>query len=185
MQRALIGGIFVGGAGTRMGGRRKDLLRTASGETLRDRWLRLFAEVGVPTVFVGGGEAGALADEGSGAGPLGGLAALLAHAGDGRAISVACDMPFVTREMLEHLISAPSATVVAPKRDGRWEPFFAVWDARAALPSVRARIAARELALQGALDALDAHELSLDDREARLLFDWDTPEDVSSRRDLA
>lgn len=181
MQRAILGGIFVGGAGTRMGGRRKDLLRTASGEALRDRWVRLFAEVGVPSVFVGGGEAGALTDEGSGAGPLGGLAALLERAGEGRAISVACDMPFVSRELLERLVRAPSAPVVAPRRNGRWEPFFAAWDAPIALPIVRARIAARALAIQGALDALDASELALSEDEARLLFDWDTPEDVTAR----
>ena len=182
MQRAVVAGIFVGGSGTRMGGRRKDLLRTASGETLRDRWVRLFTEAGIPWVFVGGGDPGALADEGVAAGPLGGLAALLAHAGDRRAVSVACDMPFVSRELLERLVAAPVAPVVAPRRDGRWEPFFAVWDSRTALPIVRARLAAAQLSLQGALDALGATELPTSDDEAALLFDWDTPEDVDSRR---
>ena len=162
-----------------MGGRRKELLPTVSGETIRDRWVRLFAEADVPWVLVGGGEPGALVDEGAGAGPLGGLAALLARAGGERAVSVAGDMPFVSPALIDRLLDAPPAVVVAPRHGPRWEPFFAIWDAGQALPLVRARIAAGALSLQGVFDSLDAKELPLSEEEARLLFDWDTPEDVS------
>lgn len=181
MQHSAIGGIFVGGAARRMGGRPKELLRTASGETLRERWERLFAEVGVPVVLVGGREPGALIDEGTDAGPLGGIAALLAHTvrvGAGHAITVAGDMPFVSRVLLERLLAAPAATVVAARREGRWEPFLARWDAQRALPVVRARLAANQRALQGALDALGAAELALSSEETAQLVDWDTPADV-------
>ncbi len=178
-----IAGIFVGGAATRMGGAAKELLLTAKGETIRARWERTFAEVGIAIVLVGGREPGALVDEGTAAGPLGGLAALLARAGDGHAIAVAGDMPFVTAAMVKKLAASAPRTVVAPRRDGRWEPFFSIWNAAACLPVVRARIAAGSLALQGTLDALGAEELALADDEKANLFDWDTPEDVKRRRE--
>ena len=179
---SVIAGIFVGGAATRMGGARKELLATPSGETIRARWERTFAELEIPCVVVGGPAPGALPDEGAGAGPLGGLAALLAHAGTRYAIAVAGDMPFVTSAMVARLAASTPRTVLAPRRDGRWEPFFSIWNAAQCLPSVRARIASGALALQGALDALGADELALDDDEKRNLFDWDTREDVARER---
>ncbi|CAN5666660.1 hypothetical protein BH09MYX1_BH09MYX1_50640 [soil metagenome] len=161
-----------------MGGARKELLATASGETIAARWERLFAEVGVRTVIVGGGANGALVDEGDDAGPIGGVAALLAHAGEGFAISIAGDMPFVTRPMIARLVRATPRTVLAPRRDRRWEPFFAIWNARVVLPIVRAHIASGALALHALLDAAAAEAFALDDDEARNLFDWDAPADV-------
>src|SRR5438067_774631 len=48
-----LAGIFVGGESKRMGGRPKGLLVAPSGETIVERWLRMFRALGVPTVLVG------------------------------------------------------------------------------------------------------------------------------------
>src|SRR5262249_43557820 len=106
----MILGIFAGGRGTRMGGRDKALLSAPdTGETLLARARRLGEELGFECVVVGGparGELRVLADDPPGIGPLGGLGALLAYAGDRPAIALACDMPFVTEDMLARLASS-------------------------------------------------------------------------------
>lgn len=184
----VLGGLFVGGASRRMGGRPKGLLPGPSGESLVARWAGLFAAIEVPLVLVGEHEAYAgvglpcLRDEGADLGPLGGLLALLARAGGGRAVAVACDMPYVSEGLLRRLLSAPPAPAVAARRDARWEPFFARYDAARVLPVARARASRRERALQGLLDQVGATELPLSAAEARELRDWDTPQDVARGR---
>jgi molybdopterin-guanine dinucleotide biosynthesis protein A len=177
-------GIFVGGRGTRMGGVAKGLLPTESGETVVSRWQRLFASIGVPAVLVGQHEAyGALealtlADDPRGIGPLGGLIALLTTATDGRAFAVACDMPFVSLELLQKLAAHPShAPIVAPRRGDRWEPLFARYDAPRVLEAARARVHRGEHSLQGLLDEVGAEALPVTSAEANELRDWDRPED--------
>jgi molybdopterin-guanine dinucleotide biosynthesis protein A len=115
-------------------------------------------------------------------GPLAGLVALLGRAGAGSAIAVACDMPFVTERLVRRLVDAPWAHAVAARREGRWEPFFARYDAAAALPIASARLRRAELSLAGVLDELGAHPLVLLPHEASELDDWDTPSDVRVRR---
>lgn len=189
MHASLVAGIFVGGSSSRMGGRPKGLLRAPSGETLVERWKGLFATLGIPCVLVGerAKEAYAaagldvLADERSAEdlGPLGGLLALLGHAGDRAAIAVACDMPFVSLELLRRLAETRSpAPALAARRDERWEPFFARYDAKAVLPTARAHADARRGSLQALLDAVHAEELPMSAAEHAELRDWDTPEDT-------
>jgi molybdopterin-guanine dinucleotide biosynthesis protein A len=179
---AIVAGIFVGGASRRMGGRPKGLLVTSSGETIVARWRRLFDELAIPCVLVGrkapyeplGMET--LADEPPDIGPLGGLVALLSRAGVGRAIAVGCDMPFVSSELLQKLVTFSSATpAVAPRRDDLWEPLFARYDAPAALAVARRLVDSGRHALFGVLDALGAEALPMSDDELALLRDWDAP----------
>ena len=179
-----LAGIFVGGQARRMGGIAKGLLTVGAGETLVARWRRLFAELGWPSVLVGRHDAYAdtnvesIADNPSGIGPLGGLAALLVRAGEGRAIAVACDMPFVSVELLGKLASYPSpAPVVAARTGSLWEPLFARYDAARVLPSAEKRIRSGEHGLQGLLDAVAAEALPLEPAEIAMLRDWDRPED--------
>lgn len=189
-----VAGIFVGGAARRMGGRPKGLLRAPSGETLVQRWHRIFAACAIECVLIGDHPAYAhegitmMSDayEGSDTsekqGPLAGLVALLGRAGTGSAIAVACDMPFVTERLVRRLVDAPWARAVAARREGRWEPFFARYDAAAALPIASAHLRSGELSLAGVLDELGAHPLVLLPHEASELDDWDTPSDVRARR---
>jgi molybdopterin-guanine dinucleotide biosynthesis protein A len=182
MMRRVIGGIFVGGASTRMGGRPKGLLEAPGGGALVERWRRLFAGIGAEVVLVGANPAyahlgmEALADAVEGVGPLGGLVALLERAGDAYAIAVACDMPYVSPALVARLAHAPPATAVAPRSGKGWEPFFARYDARAALALASAHAAAGR-SMQSVLDARGT-ELALTDAERAELRDWDSPGDV-------
>ncbi len=180
----VVAGIFVGGSGSRMGGVAKGLLVAPGGGSLVDRWRALLGDLGVRAVLVGehpaysGVALEALADEPRGIGPLGGLVALLRCAGPGRALALACDMPFVSRGLVEHLLAfAPSAPVVAPRKDGLWEPLCAAYDAAAVLPIAIERAAQGARSLQGLLEQARAVELPLDDARFAELRDWDHPDD--------
>lgn len=179
----LVVGVFVGGASTRMG-RTKALLAAPEGVTLVERQVRLARAIGAEVVLVGRRDdvpaiAPVLDDARVDAGPLGGLVSLLTHAGERPAIALACDMPFVSEDLLARLAEAPPALVLAPRREGRWEPLCARYDASRVLPVARETLARGALAMQGLLDALGAVELVLEPGEASLLDDWDTPTDVS------
>ena len=180
-------GIFVGGAARRMGGVAKGLLPAPDGTgSLVDRTANFARGLGLEVVLVGEHPAyaalglGVLADAETGQGPLGGLVALLARAGTGRAIALACDLTFVERRLLSTLATAPiGAAVLAPRRDGIWAPLAARYDAARVLPIARERLGRRERSLQGLLDAVGADALSLTPQDERMLTDWDTPDDVA------
>jgi molybdopterin-guanine dinucleotide biosynthesis protein A len=186
----LLVGIFVGGASTRFGGHPKGLLRGPSGATLVERLVAHCAALAIPCVLVGRRPeyahllAETLDDEPAGIGPLGGVIALLRRAGAGSCVAVGCDMPFVSRELLAALATvATAAPAVAVRRDDRWEPMFARYDAPRALPVALARAAAKQRSLQGLLDVLGAAELALPIDAHRQLDDWDTLEDMRRRAD--
>jgi molybdopterin-guanine dinucleotide biosynthesis protein A len=180
-------GIFVGGAARRMGGLAKGLLAAPDGTgSLVARSASLARDLGLEVVLVGEHAAYAdlglpmLADAPPGIGPLGGLLALLEHAGSRSAVALACDLPFVDRATLERVATSPStAAAIAPRREGRWEPLLCRYDPARVLPVARTRLAGGALALQGLLDAVGADALSLGDADPRVLSDWDTPDDVA------
>ena len=183
-----LAGIFVGGAGKRMGGVAKGLLRTEDGTTIVERLRGMLEQLGLRVVLVGAGAAYAglglevVADEPSGIGPLGGLSALLRCADDAWVIALACDMPFVTGEIVERLLAASNdAPIVAPRRDGRWEPLCARYDPARVIAHALALARTRDHSLQRLLRDSGAVELPLGPQEADLLRDWDTPEDAVER----
>ncbi len=168
-----------------MDGRPKGLLVGPSGETLVQRWLTLFAALGITAVLVGRNDAYAglaieqLGDDPPGIGPLGGLIALLSRADSlvsGRAgsppadrdvIAVACDMPYVSLALLEKLAAyAPGASAVAPGDSRGWEPLFARYSAGVALG-------------RGLLQDLSVEPLPLTEDEIAQLRDWDAPGDLT------
>jgi molybdopterin-guanine dinucleotide biosynthesis protein A/hemerythrin-like domain-containing protein len=186
--RPLVAGIFVGGASTRFGGRPKGLLEAPAGGTIVEVLRGHLEALAIPWVLVGrraeyaGVPAETLDDSPPGIGPLGGLLALLRRAGDGRAIAIACDMPFVSRELIARLAGAVTdAPAIAPRRNGRWEPMFARYDAQRSLAVAEARATGGRRSVQGLLDELGASELTLTSDEQRMLEDWDSPEDMERR----
>ena len=181
-----LAGIFVGGSGTRMGGVAKGLLAAPGGAgTLIDRWRSVLGEAGIDrVVLVGRHPAYArvegletIDDEPPGIGPLGGLVALLRRAGDATALAFACDMPFVSRGLVERLVAAAPAPVVAPRREGRWEPLCARYDATRVLPLAMRAAAGPRHGVGRVLDEAGAVELPLGPGEAAELDDWDSPAD--------
>jgi molybdopterin-guanine dinucleotide biosynthesis protein A len=181
----MIAGVFVGGAGRRMGGRAKGTMEAPGGGTIVDRWIALLRSVGVARILLvgrhpayGGFDLETIDDEPGGIGPIGGLVALLRRATPGHALALACDMPYVSRALTARLIAAPGAPIVAPWLDGRWEPLFARYDADPVLPLARQQIVAARHSLQPLLERGGAVPLDLAPGEARELRDWDTIEDT-------
>jgi molybdopterin-guanine dinucleotide biosynthesis protein A len=183
----VLAGLFVGGAGARLGGVAKGNLAAPGGETLVQRSTRLLEGLGLTVVLVGR-HAGyqdrlhaVVEDDPPGIGPLGGLVGLLRHAGHARVLALACDMPFVSAALVRELLAfAPAAAIVAPRREGKWEPLCAVYAARVVLPLAAARVARGARSLQGLLDEVGATELPLEESRYSELADWDTPDDLVS-----
>ena len=186
----MIAGLFVGGAALRMGGRPKGLLPSPDGSgALAARLVRICEAAGMRPVLVGrspeterllpGLER--IADRPGGIGPIGGFAGLLAAAGAGGAVTLACDMPAVDEALLRRLLAAaPEAPLLAPRDEaGRWQPFFARWEAARALPWIEAAIERGERSMQRLFDR-HATALTLDAAAWRSLRDWDTPADVAA-----
>lgn len=170
-------GIFVGGRSRRMEGFPKALLRTADDETLLARTVRVVREAGLEPVLVGGDvgstDVPVVADARPSSGPLGGIVALIA---DRSAIVVACDMPGLNAADLRRLATIPSeAAVVAPRRDDRWEPLFARYDARAHAVAAR-RLGEGQLALQGFIDEVGGEVFAI---ERAALEDVDTVDEAA------
>jgi molybdopterin-guanine dinucleotide biosynthesis protein A len=192
MTRSLLVGLFVGGRATRMGGTPKGLLAAPdTGEELAARLVRIARETipGADIVLVGEAtnyaalELPTIADDPIGQGPLGGLHALLAEgvSRERDVIALACDLPYVTGDLLARLAThAPGAHAVAPRTTDLWQPLFARYDAARCRPIATSLLDGGRRALHGVLDALrtDAVALPLREEDARLLDDWDAPEDV-------
>jgi molybdopterin-guanine dinucleotide biosynthesis protein A len=187
-----VAGVFVGGQSSRMGGQPKGLLPAPEGGTLVERCCRVLAGAGIDDVVLVGAQAAyaplglpMLDDAPPGTGPLGGMLALLGYAAGARApfaIALACDMPFVSAGLIARLRDAAPAAIVAPRRDGRWEPLCARYSWGAAALGER-RVASGDYSLQRWLDQGQAIELSLSPEEAQELRDWDTPTDMALARD--
>lgn len=185
-------GIFVGGAGTRMGGVPKGLLRAPDGSTLVARLIDVCrkacpeAELYLVGASEAYGELGlhALTDEPPDAGPIGGLGALL-RAADARgaelALAIACDLPFLNERVVERLAkSSGGAAAWVPLVDGHLQPLCAAYAPRACLAALEAALARGKRSLMSVLDELGPRleKLTLDAADEPALRDWDTPEDV-------
>lgn len=184
-------GLFVGGKARRFGGIPKGWLEAPDGQSIVERTVRITRAVIPEATLVLVGDAGAyerlglqaIADAPSGIGPLGGLAALLAEAerrGAHSALALACDMPFLSTDLIRRLCqSAPEAPVLAPHPPG--QPWYALTAryATAVLPVFRAMIADGEHKLQRLFERVPgATALSLSEQELAVLVDWDSAEDV-------
>ena len=74
------------------------------------------------------------------------------------------------------LLDAPDAAVVAPVRDGRFEPLVARYDAARVLATAWSRLERAERSLQGLLAEGRASPFVWTRPDE--LDDWDTPDDV-------
>lgn len=186
--------IFVGGGSTRMG-RPKGLLSTpGGGPPIVARLIDIGGKADLHPFFVGdsrayqalpsAAETPRVDDDPADAGPLGGLRAALrfaqAHGGT-HVVSVACDMPFVTVEVLRALRDEESlAPVVAPRRhaDAPWEPMLARYQAASVLPVLERSLLAGDRSFQRLFARLEVDPLEATASVLRALDDWDTPHDV-------
>lgn len=181
-------GILIGGRATRMG-RVKGLIEIKSGLTILDHLLAITRQAGLTPVLIGAcsetearyPELPRLDDAPRGVGPIGGLLALLRAAeqtGSPSVILLGCDLPHLTVKVLDHLLAAPPAPLVAPRVEGRWQPLCARYEVAACLPVVEQLVRDGRHALQAVCDAARAVELPLPAADHASLVDWDRPEDV-------
>lgn len=122
--------VLAGGEGRRIGGGKP--LRILGGETLLARALasaRHFSDriaIAADVAEIGPQDVPVLADLPDCPGPLGGLAAGLAWAGDARLLTLPCDMPFAPADLLERLGAVDAPAVVATS-GGFLHPVCALW----------------------------------------------------------
>jgi molybdopterin-guanine dinucleotide biosynthesis protein A len=123
-------------------------------------------------------------------GALGGIYTALYYATQSHILCVACDMPFVVRSLLEHLIGLiPDGDVVMPRLDGEAEPFRAIY-ARTCLGPIRAALdAGRRRVISFFPDVrvrfVDEAEIERFDPARLSFFNVNTPEDLEQARRMA
>ena len=112
--------------------------------------------------------------------PLTGIIAALQAAGDRPVLAVACDMPFVTAELVADL-AGHTAPLVVPEADGRLHPLLARWHPSllpALLDALEREAPLQVVAAELAAQRLGAGELRRFGDPARLLFNVNAPGDL-------
>jgi molybdopterin-guanine dinucleotide biosynthesis protein A len=124
-------------------------------------------------------------------GALQGLRTALRAASHPRVLVVACDMPFLRRPLLEHLLhlSQEDADVVVPKNGRFYEPLHAVYQTRV-LPEIEASLEAGRFRLDSFFPRVDVlpvvgSDLDRLDPQRRSFFNVNTPEDLERARAIA
>jgi len=127
------------------------------------------------------------------AGVLPALAAGLEVAAGELCLAVACDMPFVSREVFAQLLDIQrhsGADVVIPRTAGFLEPMHAVYRREPVLAAIRAALARgdqRMISYFGDVRVREVNdaELRLIDPSGRAFFNVNTPDDLLEARRLA
>jgi molybdopterin-guanine dinucleotide biosynthesis protein A len=203
--------ILAGGRATRFGGHDKSAL-VVGGRTILERQLAELARLTddllivtrhdngpIPTIRLKPDPTGipiqlkpdptgitcgvrVVSDRVADSGPLGGLDAALAAARDDVLVLIACDMPFVTAELLRHLIALTrDADAVVPWTERGYHPLCAAYT-RACRPAIGARLRERRLEMIGLFEdirirAVTTGELDAFGDHRRLLANVNTPAD--------
>jgi len=186
--------ILAGGKASRYGGANKAALDGGDGRTIVGRLLDELAAAGLREVVLCANDPApyrslslpVLGDRPADCGPLGGVAAALAHyAGRTDAtVLLACDMPGVTagavRKLLDAFEAAGRRVVVAETGDSFWHPLCSVVH-NDVLADVAAAIRRGELGVGRLWRALDAAAVHFEDEA--LLFNVNTPQDMAKWRE--
>ena len=185
-------GLFVGGAGKRMGGVAKGLLAApGGGQTLIERLLAVCARsapdarlylVGQSTPYAGLGLT-TLHDDPAQVGPIGGLQSLLRRArdeGSQTALALACDLPFIDESIISALLQPLNGVARVPFVEGYFQPLSAAYAPAATLVAVERSLALGKHALRHVLEQLgsEVERIEFDALQAPTLRDWDSPEDM-------
>jgi len=192
----ITGVIQAGGRSTRMGGEPKALLELggkrivervvdALGAVLADLLVvtntpERYAFLGVPMV----------ADRYPDGGALGGIFTGLDAARGDAAFTVACDMPFLSPDVMRLVLArAGEADVVIPRVDGQYETMHALYT-KACLPAMETRLRAGQLKIVGFFP--DVRVLEIDavavarHRAPQVAFmNVNTPDELARARALA
>lgn len=188
--------IFAGGRATRLGGVNKGLLDIGGLPIVG----RILAELG-PLVdervlltndaeLADQADVRLVFDPSPHAGVLPALAAGLAAAQGDLCLAVACDMPFVSRRMFDHMLQLQlqdDVDVVIPRTSGFLEPMHAVYRRAPTVQAIQAALARGEQRMISFLSAVRV--LEMDETEWRKVdprgltfFNVNTPEDLAEAR---
>lgn len=189
--------ILAGGRGTRMGGADKASL-DLNGRRLLDHLLATVEPLASEIVVVANDDRLAgdprftvIHDPEPHAGVLPSLLAALDTVSTPLLLLVACDMPFVSADVVRQLLArAPDHDAVIPFVDGYDQPMHAVYrvePCRAAIRAALARGDRRMISFLNDVDTLrvDEGELRAIDPELRSFFNVNTPEDLARARRFA
>ena len=129
-----ITGIILAGGKNRRMGKNKAFLEV-NGERIIDRTRNLFLELFDEVLLVTNSLPDYLdlnlrmvADLYTGKGALGGIYTGLFHAAHSHAFVAACDMPFLNKELIRHLIDlSPGYDIVIPKTQDGLQPLHAIY----------------------------------------------------------
>jgi len=187
--------ILAGGGARRFAGTNKSALQIGH-HTILDRQIALLRQVADPVFVVSsrddvgrdGGGVAVVPDALHGAGPLGGIYSAIIASPHQRTIVVACDMPFLTVELLRLLARDTTAELVIPRSERGYEPLCAAWSATCAEP-IRRRIERGALTAALLVEELRVEEIGPDllaacDPHGLLFVNVNTPHDYERARDL-
>lgn len=126
-----------------------------------------------------------VSDEEPGAGALAGLQTALRAARGERVLVVACDMPFLQRPLLEHVIArSREADVAVPRWANRFQTMHAVYRRARCLAAVNRALAEGQMRMISfyphvEVRALPEAEVARFDPTGRSFFNVNTPEDLA------
>jgi molybdopterin-guanine dinucleotide biosynthesis protein A len=182
----VLGAVLTGGRSTRMG--RDKAFIELDGTPLVLRVAKALVGSGIERVVSVGGDVEALRalgleavdDPRQGDGPLAGIAAALAHAGDAAIVMVlACDLagasPAGVNRVIDALRHAAGAQVAVPVVEGKVEPLHTAWRP-AVLPFLEAALDGGERAVHTILDRLST--VSVTDVDPAWFVNLNTPADL-------
>ena len=195
------GFVLAGGRSRRMGHNKANLL--LGGTTLAERAAKTLSIVANPVFLVGNFEIEytslpIIADEpvgNKGRGAIIGLYTALLHAKTEWAAVLACDLPFVSGELLTRMASLlpqfadspedEAGAVLAEQPDGRLQPLCGLYRRHRCLPEVEKMLSEDNWRLQGLPDRIGAfvlrfHEISDMPNASDLFMNVNTPEDYKA-----
>jgi molybdopterin-guanine dinucleotide biosynthesis protein A len=119
-----------------------------------------------------------------GAGSLAGLQTALRASRYSHTLVLACDMPFVSRPLLEFMIELiPNADIIVPQRQGFFEPMHAIYS-QICLPPIEAALRMGDTRVISFYDQVNVRtinelELTKFDPQGMSFFNINTPEDLN------
>ncbi len=188
----IVGLVLAGGQGRRL--RREKGWHEVGGIPMIERVLDAVAAVVGEVVVVGGERAPAgarfVADDSPGAGPLAAIYTGMKAASADVYLVVACDMPFITSELLRHLLVASRGfDAVVPVIGGRDQPLCAAYTC-ACLPAIVEALAAggtrvADFFPKVRVCRLDEAEVEQFGPPEVLFFNVNTPEQLARAEQIA
>ena len=117
-------------------------------------------------------------------GPLAGIHTAVSHAEHPHILMVACDMPWLNRDLLAYMISLrETADIIVPRWQKFPEPLHAIYS-KACLPAIEADLEAQRLKIIGFYRHVSVHYVERDeierfDQNGRSFANVNTPEDLT------